>query len=103
MKVLIWKDYGEITVYCAESIVQLYNIATTVVGCLEDWGLDDECSKFMADIDAVIENHRVGKAVGTVVGKVRQIISDFALDHLEDCNHEAFEQFFFDEVKYECS
>lgn len=45
MKIFIWKSYGEIDVYAAETVEQLTSILDTVISCLDGWDLDDHITK----------------------------------------------------------
>jgi hypothetical protein len=54
MKVLVWKSYGDIKVYAAETAEQLEGIIDTMMCCIEGWGED----KKIAMVKAHIEKHK---------------------------------------------
>lgn len=47
MKVVIWKSYGEIGVYEAETPTQLWRIVVLIMTCLKNYGLEKECCNIM--------------------------------------------------------
>lgn len=88
MQILIWKSYGDIRVYCAESKEQLSNIADKVYSIVKDWQIMEE------DYDFNLEyNNAVAQK------KARSFLKNFVDDYCNDSD--SFEQFYFDTVRYD--
>ena len=92
MKVLVWKSYGDIKVYAAETPAQMVCIIETMIGCVDGWGLQDKCEQVEAHIakypDDIVE---LKKAYNTM----RNAVSPGS--------HESFEDIFLTEVCEVCS
>jgi hypothetical protein len=91
MKILVWKSYGEIEVYAAESAEQLEKIVESMISCLDNWCLEDKI-KLARDH---IEKHRgdyceITRAFNTIKNAV------------QDSDHESFERIFLTNLNEEC-
>ena len=80
MRVYVWKAYGHITVYAAETSDDLERLFNTVVGCLGTWGVDES-------IEAETHIFNKGKEQGRR-DKMMQAINN--LTSIGD-SHESFE------------
>lgn len=95
MQILIWKAYGDIDVYCAETPAQLESILSDVIDCVkyvssvEDIPIIDE---YNFGIQSSIQSNNIKNAKLFI----RELIEGYNLVG----NHESFEYFYFDKVKY---
>lgn len=95
MQILIWKAYGEIDVYCAETAKQLESILSDVIDCVkyvtspEDIPIIEE---FKQKIEFSIETKKLAAARCFM----RDLVEEFNMVG----SHESFEYFYFDKVKY---
>lgn len=92
MKVVIWKSYGDIKVYAADSAEQLEGIVETMIACLDGWGLEDNiklASEHIAKHKG--DRNEMVKAFNTIK------------DAIECTDHESFENIFIDTVRKECN
>ena len=92
MKVLVWKSYGDIKVYAAETSTQLIAIIETMVECVNGWGLDEKCkivrehiAKHPDDIKELIEAFNTIRTA-VAPGEHEQFEDIFLTDIYEVCS-----------------
>ncbi len=90
MKIVVWKSYGDIKVYAAETAEQLEGIVETMIECLDGWGEE----KTIEMVQKHIAKHKgdrseMVKAFNTIKNTVGR-------------DHENFEDIFIDTVREEC-
>jgi len=92
MKILVWKSYGDIKVYAAETPAQMVGIIETMIECVDGWDLDKKCELVQEHIvkypDDMVE---LKKAFNTM----RNAVSPGS--------HESFEDIFLTDVCEVCS
>lgn len=94
MKILIWKGYVDIAVYCAETVNQLREIADNISDIVSSYDKEysDAATKLMADIDAVPKGNNQYVSV-------KRIINDFISEWCQN-GDDSFEQIYFSKVEY---
>jgi len=92
MKILVWKSYGCINVYAAETAEQLEGIVNTIISCLDGWCLEDEI-KLATDHIAKHKGDR--KEILRAFNTVRNAV--------ECTDHESFEDIFLTTVQDNCN
>jgi hypothetical protein len=91
MKVLVWKSYGDIKVYAAETAEQLEGIVNTMIACVEKWDIDAEI-KMATDHMA---KHK---------GDRKEIVRAFnTIKNAAGSDDETFEDIFLTTVLEECA
>ena len=88
-KVLVWKSYGDIQVYAADTAEQMEGIVNTVIACLKYWELNKEIK--------VIREYMIP-------GDVRSMVRAFATlrSLVVDSKHEQFEDIYLTNVQEKC-
>lgn len=95
MQILIWKAYGDIDVHCAETPAQLESILSDVIDCVKYvTSVEDipTIRKYEDKIKVLIEYKNLEAAKRFIL----DIIDEFSLVG----NHDSFQYFYFDKVKY---
>lgn len=87
MTVLVWKSYGDIKVYAADTADQLEGIVTTMMSCMKGWGED-------STINSVKDHIKQHKGDRKEMLEAFDIIVDAAGE-----GHEMFEDVFLTDVK----
>lgn len=95
MQILIWKAYGDIDVYCAETPTQLEGILSDVIDCV----------KYVTSIEdiPIIDEYRYGiqNSIDTEdLSNAKLLMLKLIEEHILVGNNESFEYFYFDKVKY---
>jgi hypothetical protein len=91
MKILVWKSYGDINVYAAETPAQMISIIKTMIKCVDGWDLDDGCELARGHIAKYPDNMiELRKAFNTMRNAV------------EPGSHESFEDIFITDVCEVC-
>ena len=91
MKVLVWKSYGDIKVYAAETAEQLEGIVNTMIACVEKWDIDAEIK--------MVTDHMVKHK-----GDRKEIVRAFnTIKHAAGSDDEMFEDIFLTTVLEECA
>ena len=91
MKVVVWKSYGDIKVYDAQTADQLECIVRTMISCLNNWCLEDTI--------AMVEKH-LEKHLGDYVEMVRAF--NTIRNKVVESDHESFEDIFIADVLEKC-
>lgn len=78
MQVVVWKSYGDIEVYEAETCEQLIGIIEIMMKCVENWGMDET----IALVRTHIEKHptdikEIRRAFQTIKNQVEHDNDDF--------------------------
>lgn len=91
MKVLIWKSYGDIKVYAAETPAQMIGIIKTMVDCVDGWDLDTECELVKERIEKHPDN-------------IKALLEAYSIMRDAVCpgSHESFEDIFLTRVCEVC-
>ena len=92
MRVLVWKSYGDIKVYAAETPTQMIDIIDTMIACVDGWDLDKSIKLVRGHIAKYPENMvELRKAFNTMRNAV--------------CpgSHESFEDIFITDTLETCS
>lgn len=95
MQILIWKAYGEIDVHCAETAKQLESILSDVIDCVKYVTSPEDIpiiNEYVGSIKASIDNNHLAST--------KKLINNLVEEYSLVGNHESFEYFYFDEVKY---
>ena len=91
MKVVVWKSYGDIKVYAAETAEQLEGIVTTMIACIQGWG-EEGTIKLVTDH---IAKHKGDRAeIQRAFNTIKKVAGN---------DHETFEDIFLTTVCEECS
>lgn len=91
MKVLVWKSYGDIKVYAAETAEQLEGIVNTMIACVEKWDIDAEIK--------MVTDHMVKHK-----GDRKEIVRAFNnIKYAAGSDNETFEDIFLTTVLEECA
>lgn len=91
MKIVVWKSYGSIKVYEAQTAQQLESIVRTMISCLEHWGLE----KTIDIVEKHLEKH---------VGNREEMVRAFNTirNQVVESNTDQFEDIFITDVLTEC-
>lgn len=88
MQILIWKSYGDVRVYCAESTEQRKRIAEDVYDIIKSWSILPEDFDFNLELNNALERKQS-----------KRFIKDFVDMWTNDSD--SFEEFYFDTVRYD--
>ena len=86
MKVLVWKSYGDIGVYCIDTNEQLSRMVQMMIDCVDGWGLEAEVLKAQADLKDGDNRPNLLRAYRTIHNAVYE------------SGHESFEDIFITDV-----
>lgn len=87
-KVLVWKSYGDIDVFAAETAGQMEDIIKTIVTSISAYGMDKEISEITKHMKPNDRDSMVN-----VFSKLKNLIGT---------GHESFEDIFLTQVKDKC-
>ena len=59
--VFVWKGYGEIDVFRAETPEELASIFEKIVSCLDGWGLEDSITQWSKEIEDFEHSYKIYK------------------------------------------
>lgn len=95
MQILIWKAYGNIGVHCAETTKQLESILSDVIDCVKYVTSPDDIPLINEYIDSIKTSIDNNHLLST-----KKLINNLIEEYSLVGNHESFEEFYFDKVKY---
>ena len=96
MRVLIWQDYGNPQVHCAETVEQLVRLSDQMKTTVADWGVDEEIKEFDEELHGILHSNEGPKKKKP---KIEVAMLNF-FDEVGGKEHESFEQFTFKDVLY---
>lgn len=95
MQILIWKAYGDIDVYCAETPAQLESILSDVIDCVKYVTSSEDIPLINEYIDSIKTSIDNNHLLST-----KKLINNLIEEYSLVGNHDSFEYFYFDKVKY---
>ena len=96
MKVLIWREYGDIEVYGMSTVEQALKISNDVVSCIDGWGAEEQIQEHKDEINEILGGTVVLENPSTVeiYKSIKRLLSNVGA-----YDHESFETFELKDLK----
>ena len=89
-RILVWKSYGSVAVYAAETVPQLRSIINTICECLDGWGYEDTVDPALALIATEPVDDTI-PALAIYINQLIRTLRDLIETVTEGERHEQFE------------
>ena len=89
-RIVIWKSYGDVVVYAADTAPQLRGIINQICECLDGWGYEDTVDLALTVIATVPEDDTL-PALAVYINQLIRTLRDLIEAVTEGERHEQFE------------
>jgi hypothetical protein len=96
MKVLVWREYGDIEVYEMSTVEQALKISEDVISCMDGWGVEEQIQEHKDEIAKILGETVVleNLSIVEIYKSIKRLLSNVGAS-----GHESFENFELKDLK----